>query len=249
MGEAIVILSALGVTAVFSIGLARWRTVESRRQASHAYELHFPRDLEAVSAQQFIASLTGLLVQWWRRSLGYSHVVAFEVLATQEGIRHFLTVPDEACSFVLPQLAAALPDVALVKLAPGQSHNTPLTAVELALTTPHRSLAVSNPEGVSRALLASLQPLNRGESVWLQWVVTPHPPVDPVTPARRQAAQGWNSWRIADDLSVQFRDSESVRAARDKLSSPVFLVVGRVGASASDSLRRRALIRRVLGLF
>ncbi|MHB8681291.1 MAG: type IV secretory system conjugative DNA transfer family protein [Acidimicrobiales bacterium] len=237
-----VVIPAVAVLVLVLVG--RLLATRSSRHRVRVYELRFPSQLDTEAVKAFLRSLTGLLPPRWQRLLSSSPAVAFEVIATTSGIRHRLVVPERVHGYVMAQLAATLPQVAVVEVT--DRPQRPDLAAELAITDVRRPLAVERPEGVAASFLASYLPLHRHERVHASWLVTPHPPVSPIKPPSRAASNGL---RLTDDLGVALRDSESVRAARAKQASPVFLAVGRLGVTAADASRRRALMRRLLGAF
>lgn len=153
------------------------RYSETRRVQAGArtVRLTFPMELEVEPVERLLASLTGLLLPWWRRLVAQPAVI-FEIRATSEGIQHFLTVPHAVAAQVSSALQAHLPGVRSepVELAPFQ----PSVAAEYRTSNDRRPLRC-DAAGLSADLLANLQPLGPGQEVLVQWVVTAAAPVRP----------------------------------------------------------------------
>jgi hypothetical protein len=97
---------------VLAASLLLLRAGESKRQQRTlvAYQLKFPRGLEAEGVEGFLGGLSGLLLPWWKRWL-VSPYVSLEVHASRLGINHFLLVPASWASAVQAVLQASLPSV------------------------------------------------------------------------------------------------------------------------------------------
>jgi hypothetical protein len=97
---------------VLAATLLIMRAAESKRQRRTlvAYQLKFPRGLEAEGVEAFLGGLSGLLLPWWKRWL-VSPYVSIEVHASPSGIRHFLLVPRSWGSAVEGLLQASMPSV------------------------------------------------------------------------------------------------------------------------------------------
>src|SRR5207244_6378819 len=91
-------------------------------------------------------------------------------------------------------------------------------------------------------LLASLQPLQPGEQVMLQWLLTPAGPVRPP----RLASTSREPVPLLVDAEL-LRSAEAVAARKQKLRAPLLLAVGRIGVMADTPARTISLLRRVEG--
>jgi len=117
-------------------------------------------------------------------------------------------------------------------------------AGELAISHRQRPLATDQPAAVSGAILASLQPLEQGEQMQLQWVATP------TAPASAEASSWRGLWEL---LGLAPRRGQAVRndakAAQAKRSTPIFQVAGRLGVVAARPERARQLLRGLSSAF
>ncbi len=214
------------------------RAAESKRQrrALVAYQLRFPRGLQTEDVEAFLGGLSGLLLPWWKRWL-VSPYVSLEVHASTSGIDHFLLVPRNWASAVEAVLQASLPSVRY------ESVDLPFAVLtigaEYGLSDPRRTVR-ADARTMNAKLLASLQPLQRDEDIVIQWLITPHGPVQPARLARSQQ-QGQLQ---AFELNV-LQHAEAVAALKEKQSHPMLLTVPRIGVACKDIPRARRLLRDV----
>ena len=101
MGE----LAALLLLPAVGLGVASHMRA---RGACLRFQLTFPRAADAAQLTAALRAIQGLLPPWWRR-LTSRPTVAIEVVATRQGIGHFLVVPDAATAYVLGAFRAAIP--------------------------------------------------------------------------------------------------------------------------------------------
>lgn len=103
--------------------------------------------------------------------------MALEVHATARGIEHYLVAPRSWARSIENILQASVPAVRF------EMAEVPRVAVRTAdeyrLSDHNRPLLV-DAAGVAGRLLSSLQPLESGEAIVVQWVITPHGPVPPI---------------------------------------------------------------------
>jgi hypothetical protein len=164
----------------------------------------------------------------------------FETRASGHAIDHVVLTPEGAAHYVTSQLRGLVPGVRVVEHAgrPPVSY-----AVELRLSNGTRELYVGDLPAMAASLLASLQPLQRGESITVQWLVAPAVSSPLRGDGKGIASRTWNELVGRTDKP----DPEILRAAREKISSPMFRAVGRVGVTANDPARARHLLWRVMG--
>lgn len=211
---------------------ARRRALGSLR----AFRLTFPRGMETATVTAFLGALSGLLLPWWRR-WRQAPAVVLEVHASERGIEHFALVPAAWAETVTNLLQAAAPAIRYEPTDPPQP--LPRLGAEYRLSTNARALRV-DPAGLSAALLASLQPLvGEQQSVVVQWVLTPAPPVAPA----RQASTAERE-RLLPPPGVA-ADGEAAAALRQKQAYPLLLAVGRIATSAGSRAGARSLLRQV----
>jgi hypothetical protein len=214
------------------------RAAESRRQRRTlvAYQLKFPRGLEAEGAEAFLAGLSGLLLPWWKRWL-VSPYVSLEIHASSSGICHFLLVPASWASAVEATLQAALPSVRY------ESVDLPFAVLTIGTEyklSDHKRSVRADSVSMNAKLLASLQPLHTDEVIVIQWLITPHGPVEP---ARLANQQQLGQFQLLDPNLL--KSSEAVSALKEKQSHPMLLTVPRIGVAGEDVRRARRLLRDV----
>jgi hypothetical protein len=212
------------------------KAAEQTRMRSNlvAYRLAFPRGLDAEEVTSTLVGWTGLLPPWWRRWLA-SPLVVLETHASALGIVHYLIVPKSWARTTENMLQASVPSV---RFTPTALPSAPVrTAVEYRLSTQQRQL-LTDAEGLSAKLLASLQPLGPKESIVVQWILTPHGPVAPVR-TTKPSEQG-NFGLTATPL-----DSEAASALRAKQSLPMLLAVGRIGVLCRSPKTEARYLRQV----
>lgn len=113
-------------------------------------------------------------------------------------------------------------------------------AAELRLSNSHRQLAVEHPSDFAAGLLSALRPLGVGERIKLQWALSPATSPGPLRPNPiLQKLTG----------SQKSKSPRRDKSAVAKNEGPHFLMAMRIGVAAKDQLRRRGLLRRVLGVF
>lgn len=236
------LLSGLALTSV--IVLLRWLDTRRLRESQHVYRLQFPRDLDPTRVVRFIAGLSGLLPPWWQRLIA-SPAIAFEARATEQGIDHFLIVPELLEPVVISHLRASLPGARISAVE--EEGVRPTLAAELGLSTNSRPLRIDQPQGISAAILASLHPLRVGEAAVVQWMVAPAALRQPPRQASESAARP--SWLNFVWPSRGLPDARAVREAEAKQAEPLFVAAGRVGVLAGHIARQRLLLRRLIGAF
>jgi hypothetical protein len=130
----------------------------------------------------------------------------------------------------------AMPGVAAIP-DDGYIAPKPSLAGELVTTSPSRQLKIDTAAGTSTALLAALLPLEPGEALVIQLLVTPLGSRTPKPPT---------TWWLGTEPAPRLQDS---KAARDKYSRPLFSVVLRVGVTSGSKARDRQLLGRLVGAF
>jgi hypothetical protein len=221
-----------------AVSLLLMRAAESKRQRRSlvAYQLKFPRGLEPEGVEAFLGGLSGLLLPWWKRWL-VSPYVSLEVHAGSSGISHFLLAPAGWASAVEGTLQASLPSVRY------ESVDLPFgvltVGAEYKLSDHRRSVRMES-SSMNAKLLASLQPLRDAEAIVIQWLITPH---GPVQPARLASRQQQGQFQLLDPNLLQ--SAEAVSALKEKQSHPLLLTVPRIGVASDDLRRARRLLRDV----
>jgi hypothetical protein len=167
--------------------------------------------------------------------------VAIEIVASAHGITHYVLVARQASGALLSGLRASLPGTR-IEAAPDYLSATarPRLAAEAVMTSSVRPLATERTEAASRALLASLQPVDSGSEIRYQLIMTSAgtPPRVSSPKSRRSGGMNWWEGALPDD-------AEAVQAARLKQKELLLNAVLRVGVAAPTRSQARALFGRV----
>jgi hypothetical protein len=239
-------LTLFASTAILMIRTHQQWQIERSREV---FELQFPHNLKPDDIVSFMRTLSGLLPMPRYGLLGHTAVV-FETGATHDGIRHRLQLPKTLAQSVISQLRATLPGVRITSAENVQRSIPKLhAAVELELTGGLAPISIPNPTAISTAILASLQPLGRGEAAVMQWVVSPTFPRHlprPRGPRHEYVSLHWSVRMLVNLLRPREVTPEQIEAAQAKLSEPVFAGICRIGAAATGSKRSRQIMREII---
>ncbi|GAA1795221.1 type IV secretory system conjugative DNA transfer family protein [Luedemannella flava] len=238
-------LAGLGLIA----GVLAMRRQAERRWRGQlvTYALRFSRGASPADVAAFVAGLSGLSAASWRRPVAVRAVV-FETTASTSGIAHHLAMARADAPVVLASLRAALPNVSVVldeRHVPGRM----TAATELRLSDQRRVLNVDQPERVTAAVLASVQPLSPSERMVIQWTAGPVSPMRSVPAASERQAGSSFVEQIWDGLWGYSRSPELTKELQRKQARPLFVATGRIGAVAASPGRARALVGRVVSAY
>lgn len=240
---AVAFMSAVALmAAVLAARAADQRRRDGNRQV---IRLHFPSDLTSDNVVAFVRALTSLRQQ--SRPLGGHAAVVFEVLATGGSIEHRLRLPVPRAEFILAQLRAAVPAIGVEPMEADKAAVTATSAVELRLTDSRRALRTDQPEATAASILAALQPLQSGESIVVQWLISPTRHRE-LTPPKTGKGQPESSSPLLQLVRRQDQAPVSAKEHGDKTCEPAFNVVGRIGAAGSVTVITRALVRRLVAV-
>lgn len=233
-----------GLVILGMILLARWSQACDWQRSLVAYRLRLPADLTADSVAAWLATVSAAThAPWW--VLLPPPPLALEVVSSVAGIEHILLVPEKMSGAILATLRGALPGIRVEDL-PEYLKERPRfrVAAEGVVTNHQRPLGAERAEVASNALLASLHPLYGSDKICVQWIVTGSKIPSPVRSVPAHKGQSDSAWWLDGDISA---DPEEVRAARQKLKSPLIRAVVRVGVAASERRRAYSLFGRVWG--
>lgn len=177
------------------------------------------------------------------RQLGTDHFVRLLGLETEGRggeVLFRVAVPAPATARVEQLVTALVPDAALTTTARVDLAHT----WRIALSNRHRPLQISDPERVTRALLAALTAARKDERIVLQWLLGRTHAPRPV-PASEPTAATDNLWRALTVGQAEL-DPERRRALETKRSEHAFACIGRVAIKAASTGRTRALAVGVL---
>ncbi len=234
MGELLLIVGAISSGVAGLVCGLRWVELHRRAVTRDVFGVSFPRGIAPAAVETFVRSLAGLLPPRWQRTFGLPSVV-FEVLATHATVTFRLHVEAGMSDFVVEQLRRAVPAVRVERIDPAPFAAT--LAGELRLEGRQKELRIDHPADVSSALLAALRPLEKGEEMLLQWIISPAAPASEHEAALR-IFSGKQDHKPAPDKST-----------RAKADGPHFVVTGRLAVRAAGPARSRQLLRRLLGVF
>jgi hypothetical protein len=226
------LLICLALAALPVVLVARAFDQHERDRKRRTYILRFPSEMDADQVLAFIHAVSGTLRPLPFRLLGTPNL-AFEVLATEEGIIHRLRVPWTHSEFILQQLRQAVPGI---RIEEADTLALPDwdKVVELGQTNRTRSLRIHNANSIAGSILASTQGLSTGEAVLLQWVVSPAIPTRPPQLASEKQSR-----------PRPFVDKDSITDRRTKLAEPNIAAIVRIAASAMTDARAGHLVFRL----
>lgn len=212
---------------------------EYRDRNRKSYRLVFPADMSADQVVAWLRAMSGTLRSKHFLVSG-SPTVVFEMWATQEGISHILKVPWQHADYIINEMRSHLP---AVRYSPEKEFPRRVwtRAVELGLRHSSRRLSIPVPADLSASLLGSVQPVDKHETIVMQWVVTPAIPLAP--PVHKQAASTQAPWQML--LNGNEAGHDEVNDRRAKLDEPNFMGVLRIGAVATTRDRADHLLFRV----
>ncbi|OEJ61071.1 hypothetical protein BGM19_26725 [Streptomyces agglomeratus] len=251
MGDTSLLVASTALTSA-TIGIIfylRSRDQLARDTGRRTYRLDFPRDLSLQQVTAFVRVLTRL-----RPSPGWlfgRDSVVFEWVGQPGQIECRLRLPEHQADVLLRQLRAVVPNV---RATPMTSSALPRATWlrRLRLTTTARPLRTDAADGFAGALLSTLQPLGRDETLLYQLVVFPvrTPRAVLPGPARPTLLPPW-AHRLGQLLTAAppapaVPDKQARAAFKVKTAEPWFGVVGTVGASAADRPRAHLLVGRLM---
>lgn len=204
---------------------ARWQ------QSLTAFELRLPRTATVGEVARWVGTVRAMVRarRWWSLLPRWPLVV--ETSATRAGVRRVLLVPSWLRSDVISTLGAMVPGARLVELPDyltGSERVRYQAAGEARLRGSGDLLALGRAEDTSRHVLAALQPLQAGEVVRVQWVITGARAPRWITAPTTEQTDMPKLWRSDDPmLCAACRVAVSSRFGKRRARS----VFGRVWAS------------------
>ena len=210
------------------------------RRSLVAFRLYLPRNLTVDAATRWLATIAAA-THPRQSSLFLLPPVVLEVQASHQGIAHYVLVSPSLRSALLTGIQATLPGMRLEE-APEYLHAPARITVasEVRVTSRIRPLALERAESVSVSLVAALQPLDPGEHILIQLLLTSAGTPSPVPSAQtkgKTAPLGW-LWGAAST------DAESRRAQRLKQKEPLLAATQRMGVTATSKQRASVLLSR-----
>jgi len=218
------VITAAVVVFVFVVAVRAVRGWWWRRSLV-AVPLRFPRGLDVAD----VAACCGVLASGTRRC-----PVVFEVIADRAEITHRVWIPAARVAEITGHITATMPGTRTGEPEPAGSADGDAwahrvrAACELRVTSMRRGLGADRAETAVAALLSGLHPLQGGERVCVQWVVSG---ARGVLPAPRGSGGA---------------DADERREVRAKNAAPVLRAAGRVTACAHHRARARHLVSRAV---
>ncbi|MBV9869683.1 MAG: hypothetical protein JO214_03580, partial [Frankiaceae bacterium] len=238
----IILFGGISVTTVIlgarSVEASTWR----RRLC--AYRVTFPSDCDEDTISAWFASVAAITHRplWSVLALP---PVAWEMVATHNGIAYYLLLSRQNASSVLSSLRATIPGTRVIEdLAYLTTRPRVVVAAEATLTSRARPLALTRRVGSNSSFLASLQPVPRGASIVMQWTATSAGTPAPVKQPTTKDSSRRLPWLLDDEAPV---DTEAVRQARLKNQEPLLHGTLRIGVAANNPATGYALLGRVWG--
>ena len=179
------------------------------------FRLRFPRDLDEAAVLAALSAFSGV---------SHRTRLVFDLNATEAGIEHRMAVSQDATDIVLGGLRAAMPSVRLDWLEPPRQPFSRRLLWQLNPTA--AAIRVDDSAAIAAGLLASLFPLEKGESIRLTWRVR-----SAVRPALRPTPES--------------QREGYVQTVRLKLSKAGLAAHGELQIQAPDPERIARLMHRV----
>ena len=237
------VITVCGLVLFGLVLMLRFLDAQAWRQSLVALRLHPPAGLSADDIAAWLGSLSALThaSPWW---LTPQPPVVIEIVATAQGIAHYLLVPESMRGALLGSVRAHLPGARIEDASSYlEARPHPVVAAEWRLTSRQRALGVERAEVTATGLLASLQPLGPNEQICVQWILTGAGTPPPVRTASKESSSSW--WHGAGTA-----DAEEIRVRRLKArEGPLLNVVGRLGVIAESRPRAYALFGRTWGCY
>jgi type IV secretion system coupling TraD/TrwB family protein len=193
-------------------------------------QVHWPRPLDPTGP--------GATIQAWAADQR-SPLIVLEARASAGMVEYLLGSPAAAQSAIGHQLTTAVPEARLTDL---ENQRQPVRmAGRLHLTSRHRPLRTDAPEATIRQLLGALARAGDGELLVLQLLLGPRRvPLAVPNQSPSSIIRPW--YQVAWEGKGGLVDGEKRAALRTKVAQHGFAVTIRLGATAPDVARQRALI-------
>jgi len=234
-------LALVGLGVLFAnLLVARWSALRQWRRTMVAFRLYLPCDLTIDAASRWLATIAATThpPRW---SLFPLQPVVLEVVATYQGIAHYVLVVPSMRGALLAGMQATLPGARLEDDSGYlRAPQRVMVAQEATLTSRIRPLAIERVESVSASLVAALQPLRQGERIILQLILTSAGTPAPI-PSKWTTNRTAHSWWFSDTPST---DPEALRANRLKQEHPLLAATFRIGVLAPSRQRAQVALGR-----
>ncbi len=234
------VIGIAGLAAFGAVLAARYLDVLAWQRSLVAFRLYPPADLGVHDVTRW---LTGIAASTHPRNFSLLPLppVVVEIVASPQGIAHYLLVSKQAEAKLLAGLRADLPGARLETVSDYLPTRAQLRlAAEAVITNYTRPLATERAEAAATALLAALQPVSRGSEIRYQLILTSAgtPSRIPTSGSSRNNIPAWWEGTLPED-------AEAVQAARAKQREALLRGVLRVGVAAPTQAQAQSLLGRV----
>lgn len=212
------------------------------RDSLTAFGLRLPAEVDTGQAGRWIGTLAGMMGSpWWPLTiprwwpLGIPRwPITLELVATDQGVQRVLIIPERMVRGMLASLAAVMPGARAEELpnyCVGRRYRWRV-ATELRLTGTRQLLDIRRAADTARQVIASLQPLNSGEQIQVQWIIAGARP----------------SWRVRhDDPRNDKDDPPDAVILRWRTGYPILTATCRICITTGTRARTRRLLGTVVG--
>ena len=217
----------------------KFRDQRFKDKSRQAYIITFPSVVDASRVKRWLETISGAIRGITDHMRGQPSLV-FEVWADSRGITHRLKVPWQQADHIIPQLRSKVPGVHVVVEERPPPHEWTIIE-ELRQTQPSRMLNIPSVESLAESLLASMQPLEEGQAMLLQYVLSPVK--REWLPSERDTTVhvvGTRSFTLGSQA-----DKDEISDRRTKLNEPNFKGVVRIAAQADTKPAAGNLIYRL----
>lgn len=200
------------------------------------YSVSFPSELGDGDVLNWLRQIGSTLHT--RSTFRATPTLVFETLATDRDIKHYLTIPWQDADYIVGQLHGLVPGI---NVSPAE-HGRPVSSWEYAedfdLTRADEAVNVPAAGSLSTSILLTLGGLEVGESVLMQWIISPLGKRHATDKQLATTEFELRAFRYGDPRL----DPKAIAAKRAKLEEPNFLACLRIAGNGSTPLRAEHLV-------
>lgn len=211
------------------------------RRALVALEIRLPHSIDAADIARWVGLVRSLLParRWW--SILPRSPLCVETTATNDGIRHVLVIPASQRTAIQATLTAAIPGARLIAIPDyltGDYGPRFHAATEIRLRGGGELLTTDRADDISRHVTAALQPLQPGEIVRVQWLISGARAPRWITRLGTETADIPGLWKTGPVLGAVARLAVGSPLGRSRANA----VLGRVWAALAGMNTHRTKI-------
>ncbi|MBM4646546.1 type IV secretion system DNA-binding domain-containing protein [Rhodococcus hoagii] len=203
------------------------------------YEITFPVDVSPEQVLSFIYSLGGTNGRGFKLAVPTS---VFEVVSQNGVISHRLRVPNADSRYVIGQLVSSVPGLDYRPVEDDDPAWDFDFGVDLSMSAPDRMLQIADGSDLSSRILSAMQGTEEGESIVVQWVISPTTRNKLPTASAKSTKFNW----VDSMLGLNTASPDEVATRRAKLNEPNFLIAGRVAAKSKKPRMSEARVADVV---